>query len=1746
MQSPTPGGRARARGRLAVLLAVSAALSTAAFGQSLGSGSGRKARSSGRAVISAKIHPRVLARAQSESVIPVLIVLTDQPQPEIVRQAESANALYRQIAESRYDQLAQQQFPDAAQLAQARAEEDAVILRTRQQAFQAIGRIIGPEQDALESRLTGLGATRIFRYEGINMLKADLPASAIAELESDPSIAEVFGVEKLEAQLATSVPALGATTFWTAGYTGQGQAVGVLDTGARSNHPAFAGTSLVGQVFLAQGSTDSCFADDASSAEDQNGHGTHVTGIVMSQGSSGWTNYQGVAKGVAALYNLKVGFNLLVSPSCGSGGGESYDSDVLAAIDWAVKNTALKVLNYSYGGTIGTDDDSFSRSIDRYADTYGLTIAVSAGNSGPRSSTVNSPGIAYNVITVANWTSRGAIASSSSRGPTAGGRYKPDLAAPGTSIYSTNYHWDDSAGTGDDFVAMTGTSMAAPHIAGSAAVLRSAGVSNALAVKAILINTTDNTGWAADRGWGYTNLTRAWQELFYGTGSLPASGFSLYRLALSGAFSASVTWNRHVSGSTSNFNDIDLYLFRADTGAQLASSTTSIQNVEQVAANYTGDVVLVVDMASSTLRGVTSEPYAVAFSQSFSSAAGPHISPSCSLPSSIPSGSQFTMTCHATNSGDLPAFSVAGQATLPAGFSGGTQASLGDVQPGGSSSSAGLSLTAPATAGTYSIGFDVSTDSFAETFTGTGSFTATVVAALPAPALSSPPNGASGVSLTPALSWSASSGATSYDVYLGTSSSPPLAANTTGTTYAPGTLSGGTLYYWRVVAKNSTGSSSSTTWSFTTQGSAPPAPTLVSPGNGTTGVSLTPALSWSASSGATSYDVYLGTSSSPPLAANTAGTTYAPGTLSSGTLYYWRVVAKNSTGSSSSTTWSFTTQGSAPPAPTLVSPGNGTTGVSLTPALSWNASSGATSYDVYLGTSSSPPLAANTTGTTYAPGTLSSGTLYYWRVVAKNSTGSSSSTTWSFTTEVSAPPAPTLVSPAGGATGVSLTPVLRWNASNGATSYDVYFGTSLSPPLVANTAGTSYAPGTLDGGTVYYWRVAAKNSSGSSASGTASFTTQAVAPVLLSPGNGAAGVPLTSALSWSASPGAASYDVYFGTSPSPPLAANTAGTSYAPGTLSAGTVYYWRVAARSGGGSYTSATWSFTTVVAPPAAPVLSSPADGAAGVSLAPALTWSASAGAVSYDVYFGTSADPPLAASSGSTSYAPGALSGGTQYYWRVVAKNAGGGSTSATWTFTTQIAAPALAAPGNGAAGVSLTPTLTWNASAGATSYDVYFGTAASPPLAATTSDTSFAPGALAVGTLYFWRVVANGGSGSNASATWSFATPFTLPAPAPLRFVPVAPCRIADTRSAGGPFGGPALVAGSIRAFAVPQSACGIPGTARAYSLNVTALPQGPLAYLTLWPAGLHQPGVSTLNSWGGIVTANGAIVPAGAGGAVNVFVPSATDVILDINGYFDSTGGGNSYSFYPAQPCRVADTRNPDSTFGGPSLAGNTSRDFPIPSSSCGIPSSASAYSLNVTVVPDAEVHYLGYLTTWPAGRSRPNVSTLNSWTGKVVANAALVPAGTGGAISVFASDPTDVILDANGYFGTPGGSGALSFYPVTPCRVADTRGPAGPFGGPILEAGTTRSFSLPAGGCGIPSAAAAYSLNVTVVPDGPLSYLTAWPAGSARPNVSTLNSFDGAVVANAAIVPAGTDKAVSIYVTDPTHVVIDINGYFAP
>jgi uncharacterized repeat protein (TIGR01451 family) len=450
-----------------------------------------------------------------------------------------------------------------------------------------------------------------------------------------------------------------------------------------------------------------------------------------------------------------------------------------------------------------------------------------------------------------------------------------------------------------------------------------------------------------------------------------------------------------------------------------------------------------------------------------------------------------------------------------------------------------------------------------------------------------------------------------------------------------------------------------------------------------------------------------------------------------------------------------------------------------------------------------------------------------------------------------------------------------------------------------------------------------------------------------------------------------------------------------------------------------------------------------------------------------------------------------------------------------------------------------------------------------LSGTFSSTAFTDSS---GSFTFSGLLAGGSYTIWASRVgYSFSTPFTFSnlganqtvnftavgVPG-LEFFPVTPCRLVDTRVASfqSGFGPPSIAGGITRTFSIPSNAaCGIPSTAAAYSLNVTAVTHGYLGYLSIWPAGQPIPNVSTLNSYSTNPTAvaNAAIVPAGAGGAINVYVTDTTDVVLDINGYFAQPTG---LEFYPVTPCRLVDTRvaSFQSGFGPPSLTAGMTRTFAIPTqAACEIPATAQAYSLNVTAIPPGT---LGILSIWPAGKAQPNVSTLNVYNpGTVVANAAIVPAGTNGSIDVYVTDPTDLAIDINGYFAAPAANG-LKLYPATPCRVADTRAAAGftgPFGAPSMTAGLSRSFPVPsASACGIPAEAGAYSFNFTAIPQAPqLGIFVAWPTGELRPNVSTMNSYNGSVVANAAIVPAGTDGAISVFVTDATDVLFDVNGYFA-
>jgi len=383
--------------------------------------------------------------------------------------------------------------------------------------------------------------------------------------------------------------------------------------------------------------------------------------------------------------------------------------------------------------------------------------------------------------------------------------------------------------------------------------------------------------------------------------------------------------------------------------------------------------------------------------------------------------------------------------------------------------------------------------------------------------------------------------------------------------------------------------------------------------------------------------------------------------------------------------------------------------------------------------------------------------------------------------------------------------------------------------------------------------------------------------------------------------------------------------------------------------------------------------------------------------------------------------------------------------------------------------------------------------------------------------------------------------------PLQFVPVTPCRLIDTRpqyGGSGPLQAGTTATEDLRQQA-PLKGCADLSSALAYSLNLAVVPHGPLGYLTVWPTGEDQPVVATLNSLDGRIKATAAILPAGFQGEIYAYATNTTDLIVDIDGYFAPVSS-STLAFYPMTPCRIADTRKSGFPpgLGVPHLSGKVARDFPVLSSNCPIPTTAKAYSLNLAAVPYPTLGYpLGYLEVWPKDQMPASpVSTLNNLTGTVVANAAIVPAGTGGEITVYPASDTDLVIDINGYFA-PVGPGGMSLYSAAPCRVIDTRKIATgqPFTGLLSP-----PVDVVDSQCAPPSAAQAYVFNATVVPSGALGYLTLWPNDPThQPVVSTLNALDGWITNNMAIVPTADGK-IDAFASGTTQLILDISSYFAP
>ncbi len=305
-----------------------------------------------------------------------------------------------------------------------------------------------PQAATVRRTLPSVGST------AVSVRKADAKTfwdsvSGPTTFTSGSQVGKIWLDGRTRATLDQSTKQIGAPTAWRDGYDGRGVKVAVLDTGYDAGHPDLAKQVVASESFI---------PDQA--VQDLHGHGTHTASIVAGLGTASDGNREGVAPGADLLVGK-------VLDNSGSG----YDSEAIAGMEWAVQQGA-KVISMSLGGQPTDGSDPMSQAVDQLSKSSGALFVIAAGNAGAEE-TVAAPGTASEALTVGAVDRDDQLAYFSSRGPRLGdGALKPEVIAPGVDIAAAR-----AAGTvqgnvlSEYYTAMSGTSMATPHVAGAAAIL---------------------------------------------------------------------------------------------------------------------------------------------------------------------------------------------------------------------------------------------------------------------------------------------------------------------------------------------------------------------------------------------------------------------------------------------------------------------------------------------------------------------------------------------------------------------------------------------------------------------------------------------------------------------------------------------------------------------------------------------------------------------------------------------------------------------------------------------------------------------------------------------------------------------------------------------------------------------------------------------------------------------------------------------------------------------------------------------------------------------------------------------------------------------------------------------------------------------------------------------------------------------------------------------------------------------------
>ncbi len=486
-----------------------------------------------------------------------------------------------------------------------------------------------------------------------------------------------------------------------------------------------------------------------------------------------------------------------------------------------------------------------------------------------------------------------------------------------------------------------------------------------------------------------------------------------------------------------------------------------------------------------------------------------------------------------------------------------------------------------------------------------------------APILTFPPNNAGNVSQTPSMQWSVTAAASSYKLEISTNYSFTnivyINNSVTDTAQTVMGLATATDYFWRVTAINSKGSSTSSIYRFVTVGASPHVPTLAVPADASTGIQLAPTLIWNTAIAALTYDLQVSTAANFNFTninlTNIATTSKAISGLHNNTLYYWRVRSVNQYGTSAwSNVRSFTTVPIViPDKPVLAAPFDGAGNIGTSPTFIWNVAGGAVTYGIQVSTLSdfSTTIISQTgiSSTQNAAAGLSGNTVYYWRVNATNTAGTSNwSDVWSFTSVVggdSLPPeVPIITTPTNNQTNTLLDRYFRCTHTLRAITYSLQVSTTPNfSNLFVNIsamADTLHFVKNLAPYTKYYWRMNASNNYGTSSwSSVFNCTTGNThgefppdVPVLSTPVNNQTNTLLSRNFRCKHATGASTYGLQIATDANfTNLFLNVSGmtdTIYYVQDLAPGTTYYWRMnAVNSRGKSDWSSVFTCTTMAAP-------------------------------------------------------------------------------------------------------------------------------------------------------------------------------------------------------------------------------------------------------------------------------------------------------------------------------------------------------------------------------------------------------------------------------------------------------------------------------------------------------------------------------------------------------------------------------------